>query len=181
MAKESDKTREAIEDDAADGDAAGDGSQASKQRSESTSEGTKADPDSETAETKKPRVWAKYRSEFRIAIIGAVITVLVTWAFTPTRDWVGGALDEAHDFFLGYPGQEWDSVKETIEERPFWQEGPSFKDGAFSYAEKADQDNEVVSTLSYESTRPIVISETCSYRNAQSTGASRKSTSVRRS
>jgi hypothetical protein len=105
----------------------------------------------------KPGVWAKYRSEIRIAVFGSIATVLVASVFAPVRAWTGGALDEVHDFFLGYHGQRLDTMKEAIEDRPFWQQGPAFEDGAFDYIEDYDRNEAVVSSLELGGTRPVAI------------------------
>jgi hypothetical protein len=109
------------------------------------------------SQAKKESRWSKLGSETRIAVISAIAVFFVGAIFTPAGHWTSGAFDEVHDFFLGYPGQELDSVKEAVESRPFWQEGPSFQDGAFSYLEKNDHEEEVVSTLAYGSTRALAI------------------------
>jgi len=105
----------------------------------------------------KSSVSAKYRSEIRIAVISALAAVLVGAIFTPARDWTGGAVDSVHDFFRGYDGKRLDDMKETIEDRPFWQDDPSFKDSAFEYVDETDIGEPVYTTLSFDSTRPRVI------------------------
>jgi hypothetical protein len=57
-----------------------------------------------------------------------------------------------HDFTRGYDGKRLDDMKETIEDRPFWQEGPSFSDNAFEYVGETDVGNPLYTTLAEGST-----------------------------
>jgi hypothetical protein len=126
-----------------------------KDASNSTSEGKDSEPteDPPSAVTpRKARWWSKLGSEARVAVIGAAAAVLIGGIFSPVGHWVGGAIDEVHDFARGFDGKRLDDMKETVEDRPFWQDGPSFSDNAFEYVEETDSGEDTYATLGYDST-----------------------------
>lgn len=96
--------------------------------------------------------WSKLGSEARVAVISAIAVALVGGAFSPVGHWIAGAFDEVRDFTRSYDGRRLDDMKETIENRPFWQEGPSFSGNAFDYVDATDESEEPYVTLAYDST-----------------------------
>ena len=122
---------------------------------ESTGEGKKSEPAGEPAPAdtaKNPNWWSKLGSEARVAVISAAAAVFIGGIFSPIGHWVGGAIDEVHDFTRGYDGKRLDDMKETIEGRPFWQDGPSFSDAAFEYVGETDVGEGLYTTLKGGST-----------------------------
>lgn len=126
-----------------------------KDASDSTSEGKASEPTEEPPSVvtpRKPSWWSKLGSEARVAVIGAAAAVLIGGIFSPVGHWVEGAIDEVHDFARGFDGKRLDDMKETVEDRPFWQDGPSFSDNAFEYVDETDSSEDTYVTLSYDST-----------------------------